>query len=156
MRKSRTAGQDHDSCSGFPGARPVPIHLPSSATSSLTEVLLARQWEEWKLLQLQHQSTNSQWAISEHPDLCQVLWASFADLKRIYTEQQRKPSIKGNLQNELEKVFANSVSDKGLIFIIYKESIHHEGPLDCFKPQALLPAALQGTPVQVDMVPVWT
>ena len=57
------------------------------------------------------------------PSLCQIHWASFADLKRMYTEQQRKPSIKGNLQNELEKVFANSVSDKGLIFTIYKESI---------------------------------
>ena len=67
MRKSRTGGQDHDSCCGFPGARPVPVHLPSSATSSLTEVLLARQWEEWKLFQLQHQSTNIQWATSEHP-----------------------------------------------------------------------------------------
>lgn len=43
----------------------------------------------------------------------------------MYTEQQRKPSTegKGNLQNELEKVFANSVSDKGLIFTIYKEYI---------------------------------
>ena len=59
------------------------------------------------------------------PSLCQVLCASFADLKRMYTEQQRKPSTKGkgNLQNELEKVFANSVSDKGLIFTIYKEYI---------------------------------
>lgn len=49
----------------------------------------------------------------------------FCRFKRMYTEQQRKPSTegKGNLQNELEKVFANSVSDKGLIFTIYKEYI---------------------------------
>ena len=79
MRKSRTGGQDCDSCSGFPGARPVPVHLPSSATSSLMEVLLARQWEEWKLFQLQHQSTNIQWATSEHP----VCARSFAQVLQI-------------------------------------------------------------------------
>ena len=67
MRKSRTGGQDRDSRSGFPVARPAPVHPPSSETSSLMEVLLARQWEEWKLFQLQHQSKNIQWATSEHP-----------------------------------------------------------------------------------------
>lgn len=99
---------------------------PSSLlASSLAEVLLARQWEEWKLFSF---SINQQIFSGQlQSSLCpgQHCRASFADLKRMYTEQQRKPSTKGkdNLQNELEKVFANSVSDKGLIFTIYKEYI---------------------------------
>ena len=70
------------------------VHLPSPATSSLMGVLLAREQGQWKLSQLQHQSTNIQGATAKHPVLCQVLWASSADLKRKYTEQQRKPSTK--------------------------------------------------------------
>lgn len=69
MRKSRTSGQDCDFWSWFPSGQASHVHLPSPATSSLTGILLAKEQGLQKLSQLQHQSTHTLWAATEHPAL---------------------------------------------------------------------------------------